>query len=263
MIIDIHTHCFPDNLAHKAVSFLGAKARFKPYANGTVANLKEIMVQGKIDKSVIMPIATKPEQTPVINRWVQSVSDQHIISFGTLHPHYEKWRDEIKWFLDQGIKGIKFHPDYQNFFVDEPKLFPIYEKIFDAGLIILFHAGIDVGLPDPCHCTPQRLKKVIDSFPGAVIIAAHMGGYGLWKEVTEVLIGKNIYFDTSMSYQKLGAIAMKKMILAHGCDKILFGTDSPWSSPDVEISNLKSLNLNAADLNLILGGNAQRILNLP
>ena len=115
MIIDIHTHCFPDNLAHKAVSFLGAKARFKPYANGTVANLKEIMVQGKIDKSVIMPIATKPEQTPVINRWVQSVSDQHIISFGTLHPHYEKWRDEIKWFLDQGIKGIKFHPDYQNF----------------------------------------------------------------------------------------------------------------------------------------------------
>jgi predicted TIM-barrel fold metal-dependent hydrolase len=262
MIIDIHTHCFPDILAPKAISFLAKKGNVSPFADGTLAKLKKLMAEAKVDKSVILPIATKPEQTPVINRWAKDVSDHQIINFGTLHPDFSKWQDEIKWLQEQGIKGIKFHPEYQNFFVDEPRIFRFYEKIFDAGLIIIFHAGIDVGFPDTCHCTVKRLKKVIDSFSGAVIIAAHMGGYNLWEEVSEVLVGKNIYFDTSFSFHKLGAANMKKIIRAHGADKILFGTDSPWTKPGTEIQNLKSLNLSSEELRLILGDNAKRILNL-
>ena len=119
-----------------------------------------------INISFIQPIATKPEQTTGINKWAIESQDENIRFFGTLHPDFPYWKDEIKVLAQAGIKGIKFHPDYQNFFVDEPRLIKISEKIFEAGLIILFHAGIDIGLPKPYHCTPQKLKKVLDSFPG-------------------------------------------------------------------------------------------------
>lgn len=262
MIIDIHTHCFPDNLAPRAISTLANKANIQPYTDGTINGLKKSMKTAGINISFIQPIATKPEQTTGINKWAIESQDENIRFFGTLHPDFPYWKDEIKVLAQAGIKGIKFHPDYQNFFVDEPRLFKIYEKIFEAGLIILFHAGIDIGLPKPYHCTPQKLKKVLDSFPGAKIIAAHMGGYLYWKEVEKQLVGRDIYFDTSYSLTDLGAQTMAKIIKEHGTNKIIFGTDSPWGEQAKEIQMLKALELSHEELQMVLSDNAQKLLGL-
>ncbi len=262
MIVDIHTHCFPDKLASRAIPQLADKAGILPHTDGTIKALKESMKTAGVRVSVLQPIATKPEQTPVINSWVVNVQDKAIISFGTIHPAYPLWQNEIKALAQAGIPGVKFHPDYQNFFVDSPELFPIYEAIFKHDMIILFHAGIDIGLPSPCHCTPAMLSSLSDTFPGAPIIAAHMGGYLLWEDVKRYLVGRDIYFDTSYSFAALGSEGMTEIIKSHGADKILFGTDSPWAQQQTEISNIRSLPLEDKDIEAILGNNARKLLKL-
>jgi predicted TIM-barrel fold metal-dependent hydrolase len=262
MIIDLHAHCFPDQLAPRALSLLAERAGIEPYFNGTVSGLKAVIDEVGIDRVVLQPIATRPEQTAGVNRWVLSLDDPRVISFGTIHPETQGWQDELKKLVGAGIKGVKFHPNYQDFMVDDPKLFPLYEAIFTAGLIVLFHSGVDLWYPDSNQCHPRQLKKVLALFPGATIIGAHMGGFRCWEAVEENLIGTDLYFDTAFSFGELGAERMEKLIRAHGVEKVLFGTDLPWGRPRGEIANLKTLKLSAEEQRLILGGNAQRLLRI-
>ena len=97
-----------------------------------------------------------------------------------------------------GIKGVKFHPDYQMFFVDEERMFPLYRQMADAGLIAFFHAGVDIGLPPPVHCPPDRLATVLDRVPDLTVVAAHFGGFKMWDDVEKYLIGRNLWLDTSL-----------------------------------------------------------------
>jgi predicted TIM-barrel fold metal-dependent hydrolase len=262
MIIDIHTHCFPDELAAKAIPLLSEKAGISAFLDGTLKQLKKSMSDAGISVSVLQPIATKPDQTTGVNRWAVSVQDDNIISFGTVHPEFFGWKDEIRRLSEASIRGVKFHPEYQDFFVDDPKLFPIYESLVDLGFIILFHAGVDLGYSYPYHCTPCRLKKVLETFPDATIVAAHMGGYRYWDEVERHLMGKNLYLDTSYSIEELGNDGAEKIIKTHGAQKILFGTDSPWLDQSKEVSLIKSLKLSDDEINGVLGGNAKCLLNL-
>ena len=262
MIIDFHTHCFADEIAVKAIPKLARAGGIKPFTDGTVEGLKKSMQAAGIDISVVQPIATKPQQTVTINRWAAEIRGDSIISFGTIHPEYSNWKEEILWLSREGFKGVKFHPDYQDFFVDDKKLFNIYEMLFSMNFIVLFHAGLDIAFPEPYHCTPERLQKLPDTFPGAVIVAAHMGGYLYWKGVENYLIGRDIYLDTSFSFDKLGKEDMERMIRKHGTERVLFATDSPWKEQQQELKNIQSLSLNEDEINAILGGNAQKILRL-
>ncbi len=262
MLIDMHVHCFPETLAPRALSILAQRAGTAPHFDGTVAQLKSVMERAGIDRAVLQPIATKPEQTVGVNRWAVQAQDERIISFGSIHPDYPKWRDELKWLVDAGIKGVKFHPNYQDFYIADPKMFPLYEAIFAAGLIALFHTGVDLWYPDSSQGHPRQIKKLLTTFPGATIIAAHMGGFRSWEAVEEELAGRELYFDTAYSFGELGAARMEKLIRAHGVEKILFGSDTPWTDPEAEIAKLKSLRLTEEELQKILGGNAQRLLGL-
>ena len=188
MIIDMHSHCFPDGLAIRAIAALTEKAGIPAYTDGTVKNLKRSMNAADIGICVLQHIATKPEQTVNVNRWAAEIQDGSIISFGSIHPYFPDWKEEVKWLAGSGIKGVKFHPEYQDFYVDDLKVYPIYEALLEAGLIVLFHAGVDLGFSYPYHCTPSRLAKVHDSFPGLRIIAAHMGGYRYWDDVEKYLL---------------------------------------------------------------------------
>lgn len=262
MIIDLHAHCFPDDLAPRAIRTLANRVNVQPYTDGTIDGLRKSMETAGIAISFIQPIATKPDQTPTINRWAIESQGEQIRFFGTIHPDFPYWKDQVKMLAEAGIKGIKLHPDYQNFFVDEPRMLKIYEKVFEDGLFILFHAGVDIGLPEPCHCPPERLGKVLDYFPGAKIIAAHMGGYARWEDVERHLLGRDVYFDTSYSIKDLGYGKMTKLIKEHGVAKILFGTDSPWAEQVQEVEMLKSLALSQEEIQKILGGNAQELLDI-
>ncbi len=139
---------------------------------------------------------------------------------------------------------------------------PMYEDIFAAGLCVLFHAGIDFGLGPPVHCPPDRLALVLDRFPDAPIIAAHMGGFYCWDGVEYLLEGRNILLDTSYAFPYLGAERAAAAIKRHGPEKVLFGTDVPWAGQADGVRDVKSLGLPAEDEEAILGGNAQRLLGL-
>lgn len=264
MIIDIHAHCFPDALAPRALEVLTHNCDVKPYTDATCGGLRESMRIAGVDKSAIMPIATKPGQARSINQWAKEISSEDIISFGSLHPAQDDLQAEIDRLVADGIPGVKFHPDYQEFFVDDPSLVPMYRALADAGLIVLFHAGVDIGLPPPVHCPPDRLARVLDAVPDMTVIAAHMGGYQCWDGVKHYLVGRDVYFDTSYSLADLGPERMTALIKAHGADKILFGTDSPWTDQKAEIEGIRALDLSEEEKTAILGGNAERVLgNLP
>jgi predicted TIM-barrel fold metal-dependent hydrolase len=138
----------------------------------------------------------------------------------------------------------------------------IYEVVFNAGLIILFHSGVDYAFKEPFFCTPKRLGKVLDAFPAASMVAAHMGGYRYWDDVEDHLLGRNIYFDTAYSIHELGKERAETFIRQHGAEKVLFGTDSPWRDPAMDISIIKSLDFSNEEINGILGNNAKKLLEL-
>lgn len=262
MVIDFHVHCFDDEIAGKAIAALSEAGKIPPRTDGTLTGIRQSMKKAGIGKSVIMNIATKPRQVVKINRWAMSIASDDIISFGTVHPGFENWENELEIVHKAGLKGIKLHPDYQEFYVDSPEVFPIYEKASELGLVVLFHAGLDIGLQPPYHCTPRRMRNVVRAVPGARLVAAHMGGYDYWDEVERCLAGENLYFDTSYSLHKMSRGQFLRIAAKHGFDKILFGTDSPWRDQSEEVKRLLGIKLPQDAINAILGGNAARLLGL-
>ncbi len=262
MIIDFHVHCFPEEIAERAVATLAEKADIPSRSDGTVAGIKASMKKAGIDKSVVLSIATKPQQSKKITQWAESVQDDSIIAFGSIHPDSTEWKDEMKRICEAGLKGLKFHPEYQDFYVDDPKLFPIYEKAAEMGLIIMFHAGVDLGFQPPVHCPPFRLKKVVRTFPGAKIVAAHMGGYDSWDDVERYLAGESLYLDTSFSLDKMSREQFERLVGTHGWERLLFATDSPWKDQSEEVRILRGMNLSDKVLQAVSSGNAAKLLGL-
>lgn len=263
MIIDFHTHAFPEKLASKALAVLSDKSgNLVPFHNGTVTSLKEYMEKSGVDRAVVLNIATNPKQQKNVNDFAISINHGNITAFGSVHPEAPNALEELERIHAAGLKGIKLHPDYQDFFVDEERMFPIYQKAASLGLITVFHAGVDIGYPEPVHNTPQRLRKALPYFGDAIVVDAHMGGYMLWNDVEKYLLGTNVYLDTSYSYSRLPKDQAKRMIDKHGADRFLFGSDMPWSGMDLELRFLESLQLPEEDMERILSGNAQRILQL-
>jgi predicted TIM-barrel fold metal-dependent hydrolase len=276
MIIDIHTHTFPDPLAERALAQLTGRAQVSAYTDGTNAGLCAAMARAGIDRAAVMPVATKPSQVRVINAWAAEVNAQfsQLTCFGVLHPDAEGWEAEVAQLVADGIRGVKLHPDYQGFFVDEPRLLPLYRAMADAGLLLLLHAGVDIGLPPPPHCPPDGLARVLDAVPGLTVIAAHMGGYAQWDAVEQYLVGRDVYLETSYSlttggraadapvFPRLTPAQALRIIRAHGADRILFGSDSPWTDQAQALADLRALPLTADELAAILGGNAARVLGI-
>jgi len=265
VIIDFHTHTFPDALAERALSVLKQNCSESAYTDATCDGLCASMATAKIDISVVQPIATRPKQVASISAWAVQVQQNYdnLICFGSLHPQMEDAAEQIAYLVDHGIRGVKLHPDYQGFFVDDPLAFPLYRALEEAGIVLLLHAGLDIGLPEPVHCTPERLARVLDTFPNLTVVAAHMGGYRRWDEVYQHLCGRDLYFDTSYSFNDMGAQAMKNLVLAHGMDKVLFGTDSPWADQNIEVQAIRSLGLSSEQTEAVFYGNAARLITLP
>lgn len=260
MIIDFHTHCFSDNIAKSAILQLENVGDVKAFHDGTAADLRCYMRRNSVDKSVVLPVATKPSQVGVINEWAKSEETDELCFFGALHPRDENIYDVMNQLKADGFKGVKMHPDYQSFIMDDRSMMPIYEALRDTGLTLVVHAGVDIGFPSLVHCTPIMISKVLTEIPGLRLVAAHMGGHGLWRDVEDVLLGKDIYIDTSFSSYVLGEEGMLRMIQKHGAEKVLFGSDSPWTEASEEIKLLNSLDLSSREKDLIMYKNALDLL---
>lgn len=263
MIIDFHTHLFPDKLAGGTLEKLSAIAESPYYTNGTVRGTKEKLEEWGISKAVVMHIATRVGQMQKINDFAASIQDETLLCFGTVHPDDEGAIAELHRIKQMGLKGVKLHPDYQGFFVDDEKMFPIYEAICELGLPVLFHTGFDPLSPDVVHASSKAVSAVCKKFPDMTVIAAHMGGLNRYDESLKYLVGENLYLDTSMSSRYCSKKEFAQMVKEHGTDKILFGTDLPWSTPDFELELIDELDLTFAEREQILCKNALHLLNIP
>ena len=158
MVIDFHTHIFPDKIAARTIESLGAIAGVRAATDGTLNGLLASMEKSGIEKSVIMPVCTKPEQFENINHFAKKINETYdgkLISFGGIHPDCENPKEKLKYMKSLGIQGIKIHPDYQRVMIDDIRFMRIIEHASELGLMILTHSGIDIGLPEPVHCPWQ------------------------------------------------------------------------------------------------------------
>jgi len=260
MIIDFHTHCFTDSVAKKAIPALEERSGVKTAHAGTLSSLRQHMAQSGVDRFVVQPVATKPPQVQTIIQWAKENEDEQAVFFGALHPDDEDLLQAAQQLKDLGFKGVKLHGDYQGFFADEERMMPLYAALRDLGMILLLHAGVDIGMPNLVHCTPLMIANIHRRIPGLKLVAAHMGSHGLWRDAEDLLVGKDVYFDTSYSYYKLGRENMARMIRDHGTDKVLFGTDSPWKDAGEAVDQIASLCLTASDTDRIFCENALSLL---
>lgn len=264
MVIDFHTHVFPEERAPAVMAAMAERARIPSFADGTVGGLRASMEAAGIDASVVSRITTVGSQVEGVNRWIASLRGPGICAAATLHPHAPHLAAEIDWIAASGLRGVKLHPDYQGFFVDDRRMFPAYEALEAHGLWVLFHAGLDRGLPGrPLHCHPRILAEVRRRFPRLTIVAAHMGGEAIYDETEAYLLGTDVYLDTSFVLRKMPEATLRRFVERHGAERILFGTDSPWSSQGDDLAFLLSRPyLTARDKERIAGGNAAALLGL-
>jgi predicted TIM-barrel fold metal-dependent hydrolase len=262
-IIDFHTHIFPDSLAERALKALKDNSPgSRNYTDGTASGLKESMVASGISRSVLLPIATKVTQVRQINQSAADFKDRCFIPFGTLHPDDPDFEQEIAFLVENGIKGIKFHPEYQSFYIDERRYYPIYETLAASGLVTLFHAGRDPGPFSNDHALPVAFRTIRSDFPDLKLVTAHLGGFTVWNEVPEVLCGIGIWFDTSAVCGLLDHKKAEHIIKSNGADHILFGSDSPWFDQHRIIEWVDNLDLTSSEKEKIFSQNAVRLLEL-
>lgn len=263
-IIDFHTHCFPDTLAQRAIRSLSEKAAIPFFHDGTAAGLDALERGEGCDGYVVMSIATNPHQTAAVNRFAAQTQDisRHIYAFGSIHPENTDYEQQVQTLVSLGLRGVKLHPEYQNFHVNDKRVFPLYAAIFAAGLPLLFHAGEDEGFSAPWHAQPHKIAQVALAFPQGIIIAAHMGGYRMWEEAARELAPlPNVYMDISFCAGRMPQQDFEAACACWRSERILFGSDSPWHRPQDAIQAVNDLPCSQAQKEQIFAGNTQDILN--
>ena len=262
-IFDAHTHAFPDKIAEKTIQLLAGQAGIPYYHDGSFAGLEKYEAEGGADAFLLLPIATKPASVRSINEWVAARTGGGVFACGSVHPDCGNVQEELDHLLELGLLGVKLHPEYQEFFVDEERMFPVYEAIFERNLPIYFHAGPDVGFPPPVRAAADRLAKVAEAFPQGRIIAAHMGSLYQTAEVLEHLAGRpNVWMDTSFSAERMSAEEIVTLVRWHGADRFFFGTDAPWADFAAARDALLSSGLTRGELEKIFWHNAAEFFRL-
>ncbi len=269
MIIDFHTHIFPDKIASKTIEYLIEKGGIPSFSNGSASGLINKMNEAGVDISVALPAMTSPQQFDSINRFAMEINEHYkneckrIISFAGIHPDCESIEDKMRFIKDSGFIGVKIHPDYQGTYINDEKYVKILECAKEYDLVVVTHAGYDCGFKgEPIKCTPTLVKELIKRVPYSKLVLAHLGANEMTKEVINTLCGLDIYFDTAYVLRFTGENDFKEIIKRHGEDRILFATDSPWSDIKNDIETIKSFGLDKKTENKIFYENAKGLLGL-
>ncbi|MCH5186161.1 MAG: amidohydrolase family protein, partial [Oscillospiraceae bacterium] len=257
MIIDFHTHIFPEKIADRAIAVLeeqiarvSADESYRTVSDARRDTLIESMDANGIDISVVLPVATKLSQVRSINDFALKInSDEKInsrlISFGSVHPGMSE-RDidfELERIAQNGIKGIKMHPESQEMYINSKEAIHIINKAYELGLTVVLHTGRDLGFPPPVHCSPERLRCALDYFDGSNVVAAHFGGFRMWDDVLRYLSGTNIYIDTALTVREIDGGLFEEIIKRHTPDKVLYGSDSPWEKQNTAYEYMTKTNI--------------------
>ena len=282
-IIDFHVHTFPDHVADRALAKLQANSHTALFAPGTAAGLQASMRRAGIDRCVILPAATAAGQSAHINdravRTHESAAETGLDSFAAIHPEDENWKQELDRAAAAGLRGVKIHPPYQGVDIDDPRYLRILNRAGELDLTVVTHAGLDVGLPGAEHALPSKIRRAVLAAGPVRLVCAHMGGWKCWKEVCELLADTGVWLDTAFSLgdmipsgddypwtaeslRRLSDEDFVKMIRLFGADRVLFGTDSPWSDQKEDVDHFCRLPLSEHEKRAVLSENAERLLGL-
>ena len=276
MIIDIHTHTFPEKVAKSAIEHMeedivkGQGFEVKCARIPTFQGLSDSTKRAGIDLSVVCPVATNIKQPQKINRLSvqlnEKMDETGIFNFGAIHPDCENYKELIDDIVAMELKCIKLHPDYQKTFFDDEKNMRIIDYAANKGLGIIVHAGEDVGLPGVVHCTPDMVLNLFKHIQPEKMILAHLGGWRMWDEVEEKLVGMPLYMDIAVVLNDKFPVRISdeqfcRIVEKHGAEKVLFGTDSPWYDQILALEDFDKTGLSEKNKKLILGENANRLFN--
>lgn len=268
MIIDFHTHIFPDKIAPATIAHLEEVGGIPAHTDGTANGLRQSMANAGIDRAVVLPVVTKPSQFDSINRFAAEINTENdrLISFGGIHPDNDDIEGKLDRIVSLGLKGIKLHPDYQGVFIDDERHVRILKEAVKRDLLVVIHAGIDIGLPDPVHCTPARTAAILDTLgqdPARPrIILAHVGGWRCWDHVEAYLVGKPVYLDLGFSLGQITDEQLLRIIRRHGADRVLFASDSPWGDQAADKRYFEALPLTENEREQIAWRNARSLLGI-
>ena len=282
MIVDIHTHTFPQAIAAATIEKLAGMSHLSPFTHGSNAELAASMAQAGVDRSIVLPVATNPAKVSHINDAAAKVNEDYaqtgIFSFGGMHPDAPNWKEELSRVERLGLKGIKLHPIYQGVDLDDPRFLRILDRCGELGLVVLAHAGLDIGIPGKVNATPEMSLNAIKQVGPVKLILAHMGGWRNWDQVEQLLSDTPVRLDTAFTLgdmapandgfyspeelHMMGAEQFTRMIRLFGYERIYFGTDSPWGGQKESLDLIRALPLPQDQLDAILGGNAQKLLDL-
>ena len=279
MIIDFHTHTFPNKIAEKAVQKLSDACHTVPFTNGTAAELTASMKDAGIAMSVVLPVATNPEKVSAINDVSAELNGKDgLLHFGCMHPTCPDWHSELGRIAALGLKGIKLHPIYQDVDFDDIRYLRILDRAAELGLIVVTHSGEDIGFPGVVRYSPQMVANALKQVGDVTLVLAHMGGWRNWQEAEALLSGSCVYIDTSFSLGTLTPTSpdyyterqlrlldeseFVRIVRSFGSEKVLFGTDSPWTMQKSSAEAFTALPLTEKEKQEILYGNAARLLKL-
>lgn len=261
MLVDTHTHIFPDALAARVIPHMAQVCGTVPSTEGTLDSLLASMEKNHVDRSIILPVVTAPRQFDSINRFAAEANEknENLCSFGGIHPDCEDLHGKLRLLQKNGFIGIKLHPDYQNHMVDDPCMIETVGEAVALGMYVVIHAGFDPVSPDLVHAPPVRSRHLIDAVgetgPSHIILA-HMGGSEQFDEVRQYLIGTNVLLDTAYVVDRMPAQELEELILAHGANRVLFASDSPWGDVGKFANMVRALSLSDQQKEQILYQNA-------
>lgn len=260
-IIDFHAHVFPDKIVDKATKSIGKFYDMQMNENGCVSLLLRHMERNGITHFVIQSVATTPAQVVSINDFISETVKEHpgvFTGFGTIHPDFEDIEGEVERMIKIGLKGVKLHPDFQKFNIDDKKALKIYEAM-EGRLPLLIHTG-DYRY-DYSH--PRRMANVIKMFPGLDVVAAHFGGWSVQDEALDSLYDLRCWVDSSSTFPFINdPKRSRELVNRWGADRILFGTDFPMADYDLEMEQFADAcsDLSEEEIDAILYKNAEKLI---
>ena len=261
-IIDAHAHIYPEKIAAKATETIGVFYDIKmEMPAGTPERLIEDGNRAGISRFVVHSVATTAHQVRSINEFIRRETEAHpeFIGFITLHQDLseEEIENEIEAAIANGMHGIKLHPDFQKFYIDDESVEKFY-RAASGKLPILFHIGDDRYE----YSEPRRLVKMAKKYPDVTFIAAHFGGYRCWSEANIYLGLDNVYFDTCSSLPFISAKEARSIIDMYGAERFFFATDFPMWDASAELERFNQIPLTDKEREMILSGNIKRVLKL-
>jgi len=261
VVIDVHTHAYPRPLAERAVAMV-REYGVRPVMDGTVEALLASMDRNGIEASVVCSIATRPGQFATLLGWCRGIRSARIIPFPSVHPDDPQALQQLDRVAAEGFRGVKLHPYYQGFDLDDSRLFPVYGRIEALGLVLLMHTGYDLAFARLERAGPARVVKVIERFPGLKMVTTHFGGWEDWERVEELLLGRPVYMDVSHSEDQIGDDRARRFLASHPAEFLLFGSDAPWSDPRRIRDWVRELLPEEGRLRALFHDNARRLLGL-